>query len=147
MKTASKHYNYWFDFGENQKVLDSLQKRLPELNDNDILYNLQVDFLKNNDKQAESKLWWGFRTLCIKAVFKECKKLKKNYSRDEKLYFGDIATEYVLRRYKMYEQQGKIYIIDNFVTTAFYGAKHSLSKNENDFVLENCLSLEELKKV
>lgn len=146
MRYTKKYYNLWLDFGDVQEKIDSLLKVDP-INDNAILWNAQVDYLQKKDKQAELLLWTKFPLLCLKQIKKQCKTCGIYLNAYELEYKSLVASDYVLRRYKRYEQKGKVYIITNFIASAYWGCKYALyNKAENDFFLDSCLSLEDVKK-
>lgn len=143
MKTARKVYNYWLEFESQDEKKMCVPRVEIEHTDNDRLINLQWAFLVNSDKQAFAKLWQSFTTLCRKIVKKETKSKRFFLDKDEAEYKAQVASEYVMRRYKMYEiEKNEIYIVTNFIASAYHAVQHALySDTENDFFLEKCKAL------
>lgn len=142
MKKNAEVFNYFFDFLGND-FISTLPQGNEKGSDNEKLLFFQWKYLSEKDEKSFVKLWQFFTLLCIKAIRKEIKIKKIYFDQDEIEYKADIATEYVLRRYKTYERErGERYCIKNFVAAAHDGAIHALySDSENDFYLEMCKTL------
>ncbi len=139
MKGVKQFFNLQLDF-ENDNV--SVPQGNIDGTDNEKCQAYQWHYIKFNDNDSFIKLWNLFTELCKKAVNKEIR-LKHFFLDEEEIcYNADIACEYTLRRYKSYKATGRQYVIRNFISAAYHGAKHALySENENDMFLSFCKEL------
>lgn len=145
MREIIQDYNLWLEFETKEEKLKRLN--LPfykkPSNDNEKMCNWQYEYLMNNSRVAEAKLWTGFYDLCIKAVKKE-QKIRGFFADSEEIDIkAGIACDYVMRRYIEHSKsKNEIYFITNFISAAHDGMVHAVyHEEENDFILDKCKTL------
>lgn len=145
MKGVKTVYNLWLEFETKEERLRDLKKIENPKNLNEAFFNLQYDYIVNDDEKAFVSLWQEFTKLCFRILKKEARKKGLWFDVDTLNYKADIACEYVMRRYKKYLiDKNEFYIIRNFVSEAYDSVKHAMSREETDVILDNAENIEDL---
>lgn len=127
---------------KNLKARESLELKRYEnpKNENEMLFNFQYDYLKNNDEDSYQKLQEMASLVTERLIWKWMATHKLRLSSEEQTERCSIAVEYVLRRYKT---RIGYCVTKNFITTLQKGVEHAmLYKTKLD---ENTDYIEDLK--
>ena len=144
MKEVKTSYNLFLPFESDNEIKDRLKTSLPHFNnpvtDNERLLNYQYEYLVNDSRIAEQKLWTNFYNLCERMVKRE-KNLKKIYMDFEDIEIkAGIACDYFMRRYSEHKKiSNEVYFVNNFIAASYDAMRHAVyHPEENDFFLDKC---------
>lgn len=92
-------------------------------NDNELLFNLQFDYLVFNDLQAWQKMWLITYKVAERLIVKYYKKHSIYFNKEQITERKLITCEYLLRRYKKGQNY---YVKSNFISAIKDASKHAL---------------------
>ena len=92
-------------------------------NDNEMLFNLQFDYLVFNDSEAWQKMWLITYKVAERLIVKYCKKHRIYFNNEQITERKLITCEYLLRRYK---KGCNYYVRSNFISAIKDASKHAL---------------------
>ncbi len=103
-------------------------------NDNEVLFNLQYDYLINHNEAAFWQMWELTAKVARRLAIKKIKARGLSFAPDEVENLAADTCEYLLRRFKKKYKSGKQYRIkDNFIIAIKDSLRHALDyQNEID---------------